>query len=139
MTDSEGTTKTLTSSRVTPRLGGSSEFHLGHCITTIKLNEHNYLVWSQSALISLTGQRVIDLVEGTVTIPPEGDPKRAEWRGNNAYVKGLILISMEPEISQGFLFAETVKELWDAVKDTYSSADNFARLYELQQQISQFK
>lgn len=78
---STSTETPASSSRVSPKFGDQSEFHFGHCITTVKLNERNYLEWSQYALISLTGQRVIDHVEGTVTIPPEGDPKHIRVAG----------------------------------------------------------
>lgn len=40
---------------------------------------------------------------------------------------------MEPTVSDGLLFANTAKEIWDSVVETDSEQNNIARVYELKQ------
>jgi hypothetical protein len=47
----------------------------------------------------------------------------------------LILHSMQPEISQGYLFLHTAKEVWDVAAQTYSKVGNVALKYDLKRQI----
>jgi len=47
----------------------------------------------------------------------------------------LILHSMQPEISQGYLFLHTAKEVWDVAAQTYSKVGNAALKYDLKRQI----
>jgi hypothetical protein len=46
-----------------------------------------------------------------------------------------LLHSMLPEISQGYLFFCTAREVWDATTHTYSKMENARQIYELKQQI----
>lgn len=50
-----------------------------------------------------------------------------------------LLHSMQLDISSGFLFLKTAKEIWDAVAQTYSQVGNTAIIYELQLGIDQLK
>ena len=123
----------------TPTTGHGNDHHPNLCITTVKLDETNYMQWAQSARMYITGLRLISHVNGTVMYPSEEDPKYNDWGADNALVMTWLLQSMQPQISKGFLFVKTVKELWDAVQETYSSVGNFAKLYELQQDIAKYK
>jgi hypothetical protein len=42
---------------------------------------------------------------------------------------------MQPEISQGYLFLNTTKEVWDATAQTYSKVGNAALKNDLKRQI----
>ncbi|KAF8389520.1 hypothetical protein HHK36_026215 [Tetracentron sinense] len=50
-----------------------------------------------------------------------------------------ILNCMEPAISKTFMFVSTVKELWNAVTESYSFKKNYVRVYELIDTISKFR
>lgn len=38
---------------------------------------------------------------------------------------------MTNEIGENFMFYDTIKEIWDAVKETYSNVDNTSTLFEI--------
>jgi hypothetical protein len=46
-----------------------------------------------------------------------------------------LLHSMQSEISQGYLFLHTTKEVWDATAQTYSKLGNSALKYDLKRRI----
>jgi hypothetical protein len=46
-----------------------------------------------------------------------------------------LLHSVQPEISQGYLFLRTAKEVWDAAAQTYSKVVNAALKYDLKRRI----
>jgi hypothetical protein len=46
------------------------------------------------------------------------------------------IVIMEPTLSDGLLFANTAKEIWDSVVETYSEQNNIAIVFELKQEIA---
>lgn len=47
-----------------------------------------------------------------------------------------LLNSMESTIAEGFLFIDSVKEVWDAAVEIYGEKENLARVYQLQIEVS---
>lgn len=45
----------------------------------------------------------------------------------------------QPQVSRGFLYLLTVKEIWDVVAQTYSQVCNIAKVYQLRQEISHLR
>jgi len=46
---------------------------------------------------------------------------------------------MLPEISDSVIFLSIAKEIWDAVKETYSKVHDAARIYEIKTKLSAAK
>lgn len=104
-------------------------------ITTQKLDGLNYLTWSQSALIFIRSKGKMGYLNGKITEPLETDPTYDKWEAENSTVMSWLVHSMKPEISQGYLFLRTAKEIWDVAAQTYSKMGNKAQVYDLKRRI----
>lgn len=84
----------------------------------------------------LAGKKKLGYVTETIVEPPHTDPSVGEWEAEHPLVMYRLLNSMEPTVSDGLLFANTAKEIWDSVVETYSEQNNIAIVYELKQASS---
>lgn len=57
------------------------------------------------------------------------DPKFKTWKSENNLVMSWLINSMTLEMGENFLLYHSVKEIWDATKNTYLSRDNSAELF----------
>lgn len=94
--------------------------------------------WSKSSLICTKGKDQ-DCLTGEIEIPSPRGPKYKKWKTENALVMDSYLISMKPEISKHYLILKTACQIWSASVQTFSKVDHTAKMYELRQQIAQFK
>lgn len=73
------------------------------------------------------------MVEGYTTgdskCPEKGDKNFQKWKLENSQVMSWLLNTMTNEIGENFMFYDTAKEIWDAVKETYSNVDNTSVSY----------
>jgi hypothetical protein len=74
-------------------------------------------------------------LNGKIQEPKLDDPTYDKWEAENSTIMSWLLHSMQPEISQGYLFLRTAKEIWDATAQTYSKVGNAALKYDLKRQI----
>ena len=61
---------------------------------------------------------------GEIVQPKSDDPIFRTWKIENNMVKSWLINSMTNEIGENFLLYKTTKEMWDAVKETYSTKEN---------------
>jgi gag-polypeptide of LTR copia-type len=66
-------------------------------------------------------------------------PTVSNWDQHNINVMNWLLNSMEPQISQLFMYCESAKEIWDETKEMFSQEHNFAYIFHLKQEILQIK
>ncbi|KAK8335519.1 hypothetical protein V6Z12_A09G059600 [Gossypium hirsutum] len=83
-----------------------------------RLNGKNYLKWSQLVRTFLKGRGKLSHLLRTG--PKEGDPKFDARDEQDSIVMSWLWNSMMPEISDTCMFLSTSKEIWEAVKQTYS-------------------
>ncbi|KAK8340668.1 hypothetical protein V6Z12_A08G113300 [Gossypium hirsutum] len=83
-----------------------------------RLNGKNYLKWSQLVRMFLKGRRKLSHL--LKSRPKEGDPKFDSWDEQNSMVMSWLWNSMMPKISDTCMFLNTSKEIWEAMKQTYS-------------------
>ncbi|XP_040972687.1 uncharacterized protein [Gossypium hirsutum] len=102
-----------------------------------RLNEKNYLKWSQLVRTFLKGRGKLSHLLGTG--PKEGDLKFDAWDEQDFMVMSWLWNSMMPEISDTCMFLSTSKEIWEAVKQTYSKVRDAAQIYEIKTKISSTK
>ena len=76
---------------------------------------------------------------GKTVQPKNDDPLHDQWDTDNSTVMSWLLNSMQPDISNGFLFMDTAMEIWDAVAQTYSQKENMAQIYDLKCRIHNSK
>ena len=97
--------------------------------TTYRLNGKNYLKWSQFIRTYLKGKGKLSHLQGAG--PQEGDPKFAAWDEAHSMILSWLWNSMNPEISDTCKFLSIAKEIWDAVRQTYSKARDAAQVHEI--------
>ncbi|XP_072062320.1 uncharacterized protein [Arachis hypogaea] len=100
-------------------------------ITTFRLNESNYLRWSQSVQMYIRGRGKIGYLTGERSQPNITDPQYHVWDTENSMVMTWLVNSMEEDISSNYMYYTTAKELWDSVKEMYSGLGNKSQIYEL--------
>ena len=112
--------------------GSSSQNDAVSLVTSHKFNGHNYLQWSQSVMMYIGGKGKEEYLTGEIETPKPDDPKYKNWKTDNHMIKSWLVSSMNNDIGENFLLYSTAKELWDAVKDSYSSSDNTSELFEIE-------
>ncbi|XP_062098824.1 uncharacterized protein LOC133804698 [Humulus lupulus] len=112
--------------------GSSSHNEAIYLVTSHKLNGHNYLQWSQSVMMYIGGKGKKDYLTGGIEIPKVDDPTYKSWKADNHMIKSWLINSMNNDIGENFLLYSTAKELWDAVKDSYSRSENTSELFEIE-------
>ncbi|KAE8672566.1 G patch domain-containing protein TGH [Hibiscus syriacus] len=108
-------------------------------ITSYKLNGNNYLPWSQSVWLYITGRRKIAYLSDSMSIPEETDPKYNTWQSENTMIMSWLINSMIPEVGENFMLYQTATEIWNAARDTYSSADNTSELFGIENHIKDLR
>ncbi|XP_075088312.1 uncharacterized protein LOC142170326 [Nicotiana tabacum] len=105
--------------------------HLSFQITSHRLNGKNYLEWAQSVWLAIDGIGKLGHLTSEIRRPEAGDPKMKAWRSENSLVIAWHLNSMEPAIGKPYLFLPTARDVWEAVKETYSDVENASQIFEL--------
>ncbi|KZV06757.1 hypothetical protein F511_45762, partial [Dorcoceras hygrometricum] len=67
--------------------------------------------------------------------PEKGDPKWSSWKSENSMVMAWLINSMEPSIGRTYLFLPTAKDIWEAVRETYSDLENSSQIYDLKTRL----
>ncbi|KAL4197299.1 hypothetical protein AMTRI_Chr04g250420 [Amborella trichopoda] len=106
---------------------------------TVKLDETNYLEWSQYAKLFLSGNGNLGYINGKITEPKETDPSYEKWETEKLAVMSLLLHSMQPSISRGIMFPQTARKIWDLVHQTYSQNKYVTQVYQLRQKTSHLR
>ncbi|KAI3465995.1 hypothetical protein Pfo_022658 [Paulownia fortunei] len=81
----------------------------------------------------------IGLLDGTRKPLKPGDEGYQTWHAENSMLMAWLINSMEPEISQGYIFYTTAKDIWEAVNLMYSNQGNDSKLYELSEKARSVK
>ncbi|KAK3437210.1 hypothetical protein EUGRSUZ_C01993 [Eucalyptus grandis] len=104
---------------------------------TYRLNEKNYLKWSQFVKTYLKGkERLSHLLR---TDPTPEDPTFNAWDEANSIIMSWLWDSMDLAISDTCMFLKTAKEIWDSIRRTYSKARDAVQVYEIKVKTSATK
>ncbi|KAF7813108.1 TMV resistance protein N-like isoform X1 [Senna tora] len=107
-------------------------------LTRHKLTGQNYLHWSRSMIMFITGKGKEDYLTNS-TKPQPDDPKFKTWNAENQMVMSWLINSMDLEIGQNFMFFATAAEIWKAAKESYSDVENTAELFEIKGALHDLK
>ncbi|XP_024030846.1 uncharacterized protein LOC112094389 [Morus notabilis] len=110
---------------------GNSE-NLSPLITSHKLNGQNFLQWSQSVRMFICGRGKEDYLTGEIPILKKDDPGYKKWKVENHQIMSWLVNSMNVDIGENFLLYETAQEIWEAVRETYSSSENTSELFAIE-------
>ncbi|KAJ1400269.1 Gag-polypeptide of LTR copia-type [Sesbania bispinosa] len=100
-------------------------------ITGHKLNGQNFIQWARSVYIFLQGNGKEGYITGDSKEPEKRDSNLQKWQLENSLVMSWLLNTMINEIGENFIYYNTAKEMWDAVKEMYSNVDNTSAIFEI--------
>ena len=106
-------------------------------LTGHKLNGKNYLEWAQSIKLVVDGKGRLGYITGETKEPEKTDPTWKTWKSENSLVMSWLINSMEVSIGRTYLFLPTAKNVWDAVRETYSDLKNSSQIFELKTRLRQ--
>lgn len=95
---------------------------------THQLNGRNYLQWSQLLKSFLKGMGKLSHLIGTGQ--NLDDPKFSVWDKKDSMIMSGLWISMKRKISGSCMFLMTMKEILEAVQQTYFKVQDVAHIYE---------
>ena len=97
-----------------------------------KLNGQNYLQWSQSMMMFISGRSKDEYLTENISKPDSTSAEYKTWRAENNMVMSWLINSMTTEIGENFLLYTTAKDIWDAARETFSSSENTAELFQVE-------
>ncbi|KAH7543796.1 hypothetical protein JRO89_XS15G0021100 [Xanthoceras sorbifolium] len=108
-------------------------------ITSHLLDGLNYVRWTQSVKLYVGGHGKIGFLLRTEKEPALTDAKYAKWFSNDSMVRTWLINSMQPTISARYLFTNNAALIWDSLRKVYSPKENNARIFQLSNEIGNFK
>lgn len=109
---------------------GTDSSHLP--ITGHELNGKKFLQWSQSVMMFKCGKGKDDYLTDAMTTTTKEDTTFKKWKAENNMVMSWLINSTNNDIGENFLLYKTAKEIWDAVRETYSDNENTTKLFEVE-------
>ena len=111
-------------SEIISSMGSASAFNNSslHLIVE-KLNSKNYREWTHAIKLVIDINGKLEFLTGETQRPPLTDAA-ASWKrwSKNSFITSCIINSMKPTIDKMYMFLPTAKDVWDAIRETYSDA-----------------
>ena len=106
-------------------------------LTATLLNDNNFQSWVRAATLALNERDIYDHITGEEPVPDKEKNKAEfkQWRKNDYKAINLVINSMEPKISELFLYHNSSTELWNAVNKHFSQRKNHAHICRLKKEI----
>lgn len=109
-------------------------------LTLEKLDGKNFREWAQSVKLVIDGKGKLGYLTGDTKKPASTDVVRLQrWKSENSLVTAWLVNSMVPSIRRTYLFLPTAKDVWDAVRETYSDSENSSQFFEIKSKLWQLK
>ncbi|KAI5414952.1 hypothetical protein KIW84_040417 [Lathyrus oleraceus] len=74
-------------------------------------------------------------IDGVVAEPATGDPRYKQWKSENSLIIVWLVSSMEIGIGKSYIFLPSAKDVWEAVKETYSDIQNSSQIFGLKSKL----
>ena len=128
-------------SEIHSSMGPVSEFDNSPLHLTVeKLNNKNYREWAQAIKLAIDGKGKLRLFTGETQWPPPTDVAASQkWQSENSFITSYLINSMKLAIGKTYMFVLTAKDVWDAIWETYSDAENASQIFELKMRLWQIK
>nr|TKR85553.1 hypothetical protein D5086_0000246950 [Populus alba] len=92
-------------SKVSTLANCSDDNNTSQRLSSMLLNEFNYLPWSRAVTIALGGRSKLGFINGSIIPPEVDDPEYAAWLSKDQLVMSWILNSMERNLAEIFSFS----------------------------------
>ena len=116
-------------------MGSAGAFDKLH-LTVEKLNGKNYKEWAQAIKLIIDGKGKLGFLIGETWRPPLTNAAASQkWRSENSFITSCLINSMKPTIGKTYMFLSTANDVWDAIRETYSDAENASQIFELKMRL----
>ena len=105
-------------------------------LSSVLLNEFNYLPWERAVSLALGGRSKLGYVNGAIPMPETTSPEYDAWLCKDQLVMSWLLNSMDRKIAEIFSYAESSMTLWKNLKEMYGNQNNAARVFQLKKDIA---
>ncbi|XP_010274630.1 PREDICTED: uncharacterized protein LOC104609904 [Nelumbo nucifera] len=125
-------------------VGPSSPFYLhpsdnpGVIISPVVLRGDNYDEWAKAMRTVFHAKNKIGFIEGKVTKPENEAPEIDLWWSVNSMLVAWVFNTVDPSLRSTITYMETVKELWDDLKERFS-IDNGPQIYQIKSELANCK
>lgn len=89
-------------------------------ICPVILKGDNYQEWQKGMRNALRVKRNLGFLDGTVCKPDDDTKEIEDWWSVNSMLVAWIFQSIEPSLRSTITYSETVKELWDELRQRFS-------------------
>ncbi|CAN1247853.1 hypothetical protein LINPERPRIM_LOCUS6515 [Linum perenne] len=104
-------------------------------ITSVKLSNDNYHLWSRSINVALSIKNKIVFIDGSLPPPATTDTTFAAWNRCNYAVLSWLLNSVSDDIAQSLISYDSAFNVWTDLKKRFSQCDAI-RIADLQAKIA---
>ncbi|XP_031475998.1 uncharacterized protein LOC116247807 isoform X1 [Nymphaea colorata] len=101
--------------------------------STMKLDGHNYEIWSCMFMMSVVGHRKKHIIEEDEPAVKMG--KYATWKEDNNIVMSWIMNSVQPDIAHSLAYYMTAKHMWTFLRQTYSYDKNVFKILQVEEEL----
>ena len=98
-------------------------------ITTIRLNENNFLRWSKFVRMYIRGRGKIGYLTGDTKEPVRTNPSYATWNAENSMIMAWLVNSMEEEISSNYVLSYCQSSLGQHYSDVFRPWKSISNLW----------
>lgn len=79
------------------------------------------------------------LLTGDVPVPATTHPNYRFWKSENSSIIAWLINTMEVGMRKTYMYLPTAKDVWDAVKLSYSDIKSFSQIYDLKSKLWNLK
>jgi len=118
------------SSKVTPFFNNNTDdINTAQRLSSVLLNEFNYLLWSKAVTIALYGRSKLGFINNSISSLDVDPPEYEIWLSKDQLVMPWIFNSMEQNLAEIFSYSESAHDLWNAIRDMYGNQNNAALIF----------
>ena len=94
-------------------------------LTVEKFNGQNYREWAQSIKLLIDEKEKFGYLSGGIAKPASTYVAASlRWQSENSMVTAWLVNSMVSSVKKTYMYLLTAKDVWDAVRETYSDAND---------------
>lgn len=101
----------------------------------MQLKGENYEEWARSMQNALRAKKKLGFIDGTLAPPSDESNEIENWWMVNSMLVAWILNNIEPSLRSTVTYTETVKDLWDNLRQRFSIR-NRARVHQLKTNLA---
>jgi len=124
------------SSKVTSLLSNNvDDTNTAQRLSSILLNEFNYLSWSRAVTIALGGRSKLGFINGSISSLDVDVLEYEIWLSKDQ-LESWNLNFIERNLAGIFSYFESAHDLWNVIRDMYGNQNNATRIFQIHHKIT---